>query len=161
MFVQDRDDARRYFVRVRQKYNDKQALDPLEQLILDVILAHPEYHGILDQGGELLRHDYSPEAGNINPFLHMSMHIAIKEQIETDRPAGIRDPAFGHATIAVDTHIFRVSNRTGIAPGKDVLEVELRLLKFVPDDFKQDAHHWLILHGRYRSEKIYQDYRPV
>ena len=57
--------------------------------------------------------------------------------------------AFGHPTIAVDTHIFRVSNRTGIAPGKNVLEVEKRLLKFVPDEFKMLAHHWLILHGRY------------
>jgi endonuclease-3 len=57
--------------------------------------------------------------------------------------------AFGEPTIAVDTHIFRVSNRTGIAPGKDPLEVELRLLKFVPDEFKLHAHHWLILHGRY------------
>src|SRR6187455_77136 len=57
--------------------------------------------------------------------------------------------AFGQATIAVDTHIFRVSNRTGLAPGKDPLEVELRLLKFVPDEFKLHAHHWLILHGRY------------
>ncbi len=57
--------------------------------------------------------------------------------------------AFGHPTIAVDTHIFRVSNRTGIAPGKGVLMVEKKLLKFVPDEFKLDAHHWLILHGRY------------
>ncbi len=57
--------------------------------------------------------------------------------------------AFGHPTIAVDTHIFRVSNRTGIAPGKDVLMVEKKLLKFVPEEFKLDAHHWLILHGRY------------
>jgi endonuclease-3 len=57
--------------------------------------------------------------------------------------------AFGHPTIAVDTHIFRVSNRTGIAPGKNVIEVEKRLLKFVPDEFKMLAHHWLILHGRY------------
>ena len=57
--------------------------------------------------------------------------------------------AFGHPTIAVDTHIFRVSNRTRIAPGKDVLEVEKRLLKFVPEEFKMHAHHWLILHGRY------------
>ena len=61
----------------------------------------------------------------------------------------ILNTAFGHPTIAVDTHIFRVSNRTGIAPGKDVLEVEKKLLKFVPDEFKKDAHHWLILHGRY------------
>jgi endonuclease-3 len=61
----------------------------------------------------------------------------------------ILNVAFGHPTIAVDTHIFRVSNRTGLAPGKDVLEVEKRLLKFVPEEFKLDAHHWLILHGRY------------
>lgn len=61
----------------------------------------------------------------------------------------ILNTAFGHPTIAVDTHIFRVSNRTGIAPGKDVLAVEKKLLKFVPDIFKIDAHHWLILHGRY------------
>jgi endonuclease-3 len=57
--------------------------------------------------------------------------------------------AFGQPTIAVDTHIFRVSNRIGLAPGKDVLEVEKKLLKFIPDEFKHDAHHWLILHGRY------------
>jgi endonuclease-3 len=61
----------------------------------------------------------------------------------------VRNTAFGHPTIAVDTHIFRVSNRTGIAPGKTVLEVEKKLLKFVPEEFRQDAHHWLILHGRY------------
>ena len=57
--------------------------------------------------------------------------------------------AFGQPTIAVDTHIFRVSNRTGIAPGKDVLKVELSLEKFVPKEYKLHAHHWLILHGRY------------
>ena len=57
--------------------------------------------------------------------------------------------AFGHPTIAVDTHIFRVSNRTGIAPGKTPLEVEQKLLKFVPPEFRLHAHHWLILHGRY------------
>ena len=61
----------------------------------------------------------------------------------------ILNTAFGQPTIAVDTHIFRVSNRTGIAPGKTPLEVEKRLMKFVPDQFKLDAHHWIILHGRY------------
>ena len=61
----------------------------------------------------------------------------------------ILNTAFGQATIAVDTHIFRVSNRTKLAPGKNVLEVEKKLLKFVPEEFKHDAHHWLILHGRY------------
>ncbi len=61
----------------------------------------------------------------------------------------ILNTAFGQPTIAVDTHIFRVSNRTGIAPGKDVLTVEKALLERVPERFKLDAHHWLILHGRY------------
>ncbi|MDH3900952.1 MAG: endonuclease III [Gammaproteobacteria bacterium] len=61
----------------------------------------------------------------------------------------VLNTAFGHPTIAVDTHIFRVSNRTGIAPGKNVTEVEKRLLRLVPEEFRQDAHHWLILHGRY------------
>jgi endonuclease-3 len=57
--------------------------------------------------------------------------------------------AFGEPTIAVDTHIFRIANRTGLAPGKDPLAVELKLLKFTPEEFRQHAHHWLILHGRY------------
>ncbi|RPI45293.1 MAG: endonuclease III [Betaproteobacteria bacterium] len=61
----------------------------------------------------------------------------------------ILNTAFGEPTIAVDTHIFRVANRTGLAPGRDVLEVERRLEKFTPEEFKRDAHHWLILHGRY------------
>ena len=61
----------------------------------------------------------------------------------------ILNTAFGQPTIAVDTHIFRVANRIGLAPGKDVLEVEKKLLKFVPEEFLHDAHHWLILHGRY------------
>lgn len=61
----------------------------------------------------------------------------------------VLNTAFGLPTIAVDTHIFRVSNRTRLAPGKDPLTVELKLEKVVPEEFKQDAHHWLILHGRY------------
>jgi len=61
----------------------------------------------------------------------------------------VLNTAFGQPTMAVDTHIFRVSNRTGIAKGKDVVEVEKRLVKFIPDEFMMDAHHWLILHGRY------------
>lgn len=61
----------------------------------------------------------------------------------------VLNTAFGQPAMAVDTHIFRVSNRTGIAPGKNVLEVEKRLLRLVPEEFLIDAHHWLILHGRY------------
>jgi endonuclease-3 len=61
----------------------------------------------------------------------------------------ILNTAFGHPTLAVDTHVFRVANRTGLAPGKTVREVEDRLLRVVPQEFLRDAHHWLILHGRY------------
>jgi endonuclease III len=78
-----------------------------------------------------------------------------REELETLPGVGrktanvILNTAFGEPTVAVDTHIFRVANRTGIAPGKDVREVEDRLLKVVPDEYLHDAHHWLILHGRY------------
>ncbi len=89
MLIKNRDDARRYFIEVRRKYSNNQALEPLEQLILDVILTHPEYHDMLERKEDVLKEDYLPEQGNMNPFLHMSMHIAIKEQIQTDRPAGI------------------------------------------------------------------------
>jgi len=61
----------------------------------------------------------------------------------------VLNTAFGEPTIAVDTHIFRVANRTNLAPGKDVVEVEQRLVKFTPEEFRLGAHHWLILHGRY------------
>ncbi len=61
----------------------------------------------------------------------------------------ILNTAFGEPTIAVDTHIFRVANRTGLAPGRDVVAVEEKLLKVVPEEFRLNAHHWLILHGRY------------
>ena len=61
----------------------------------------------------------------------------------------VLNTAFGHPTMAVDTHIFRVGNRTGVAKGKNVLEVEKKLLRFIPKEFMVDAHHWLILHGRY------------
>ena len=64
----------------------------------------------------------------------------------------ILNTAFGQPTIAVDTHIFRVANRTGLAPGADVRQVEDKLMKVVPPEFLKDAHHWLILHGRYRCK---------
>ena len=86
---------------------------------------------------------------------HDSQVPATREALEALPGVGrktanvVLNTAFGEPTIAVDTHIFRVSNRTGIALGKNVVEVETKLLKFVPDEFKKDAHHWLILHGRY------------
>ena len=86
---------------------------------------------------------------------HHSEVPRTREQLETLPGVGrktanvILNTAFGEPTIAVDTHIFRIANRTGIASGKNVLEVELKLLKVVPKEFRLDAHHWLILHGRY------------
>jgi endonuclease-3 len=78
-------------------------------------------------------------------------HAALQELPGVGRKTAnvVMNVAFGEATIAVDTHIFRVGNRTGLAPGKNPLEVELRLLKRVPEEFRLHAHHWLILHGRY------------
>jgi len=86
---------------------------------------------------------------------HNSIVPQTREELEALPGVGrktanvILNTAFGQPTMAVDTHIFRVSNRTKIATGKNVLEVEKRLLKFIPDEFMMDAHHWLILHGRY------------
>ena len=78
-------------------------------------------------------------------------HAALQELPGVGRKTAnvVMNVAFGEATIAVDTHIFRVGNRTGLAPGKNPLEVELRLLKRVPEQYRLHAHHWLILHGRY------------
>ena len=104
---------------------------------------------------------YNSKAGNIIKTCRMLLDEHDGE-VPTNREALERLPgvgrktanvilntAFGEPTIAVDTHIFRVSNRTGIAPGKTPLEVEKRLVRLTPDEFKKDAHHWLILHGRY------------
>lgn len=86
---------------------------------------------------------------------HNSVVPETREELEALPGVGrktanvVLNTAFGQPTMAVDTHIFRVSNRTGIAKGKDVVEVEKRLVKFIPEAFMMDAHHWLILHGRY------------
>jgi endonuclease-3 len=86
---------------------------------------------------------------------HMGEVPANREALEALPGVGrktanvVLNVAFGQPTIAVDTHIFRVANRTGLAPGKTVEEVERRLTKFTPEEFTHDAHHWLILHGRY------------
>ncbi len=89
-----------------------------------------------------------------SPF-ELLMAVILSEELEKLPGVGrktanvILNTAFGEATIAVDTHIFRVANRTGLAPGKTVRIVEEKLLKSVPPEYLQDAHHWLILHGRY------------
>ncbi len=90
MFNPSRDDARRFFFDTWRKYRAQQPLEGLETTVLDTLLAHPEYHALLDQPGRYLERDYPPEFGETNPFLHLSMHLAIAEQLGIDQPPGIR-----------------------------------------------------------------------
>ena len=91
MFVQDRNEARDYFFRVWDKQKNKLPLEPIEGIILGLILEHPEYHHYLDDKEISYNIDFSPEQNEANPFLHMGMHIALKEQVNSDRPAGINN----------------------------------------------------------------------
>ncbi|MEO6147938.1 MAG: DUF1841 family protein [Sulfuriferula sp.] len=90
MFNPSRDDARRFFFDTWRKYRAQQPLEGLETTVLDTLLAHPEYHSLLDQPGRYMERDYPPEFGETNPFLHLSMHLAIAEQLGIDQPPGIR-----------------------------------------------------------------------
>jgi Domain of unknown function (DUF1841) len=91
MFVQDRNEARDYFYKVWDKVRNKLPLEPIEGIISDVILEHPEYHHYLDNKESSSSHDFRPEQNQTNPFLHMGMHIALKEQVSSNRPAGIHN----------------------------------------------------------------------
>ena len=91
MFNPSRDQVRQFFFAVWAKYRAGQPLAGAEQPALDAVLAHPEYHGILDQPERYQERDYLPEAGETNPFLHLSMHLAIAEQLSVDQPPGIRE----------------------------------------------------------------------
>ena len=87
MFVESRDQSRQFFFTVWEKLSRSEALSPLEALIAGVIRAHPEYHRVLGQGERALERDFG--GGETNPFLHMGLHVALIEQLQTDRPAGI------------------------------------------------------------------------
>jgi hypothetical protein len=84
-------ETRQLFYTAWTKYNQKKPLLPLEQQLIDIMLAHPEYHAILEESTKHLHHTYFPELGETNPFLHMGLHLAVREQIATDRPYGIRN----------------------------------------------------------------------
>lgn len=90
MFAPSRDEARRFFFDTWSKYRRGEALSDLEQIALQVIGLHPEYHALLEQPERYLDHDYLPEGGEMNPFLHLSLHLAIEEQLSIDQPRGIR-----------------------------------------------------------------------
>lgn len=89
-FEQNRDQMRRYYVESWRKARAGEALEPVERMIADVVADHPEYHALLENEDKALGREYLPEDGDTNPFLHMGMHIAIREQVATDRPQGVR-----------------------------------------------------------------------
>ena len=87
---QTRDEIRQTYLSVWQKMQSRSMLDPMESIIAEVIGLHPEYQQLLDQKDQVMAQEYTPEGGQTNPFLHMGMHIALREQTSTDRPPGIQ-----------------------------------------------------------------------
>jgi hypothetical protein len=90
MFNPTRDQVRQFFFEAWRKYREGAPLEGLETVAVEVALLHPEYHHVLDDPARFLDRDYTPEGGQTNPFLHMSMHMAVAEQVSIDQPAGIR-----------------------------------------------------------------------
>jgi hypothetical protein len=91
MFAQTREEVRGHFLAVWQKMAAKSPLEPIEALLAGVIERHPEYHALLNRPDEALNADFTADAAGVNPFLHMSLHVAIREQLQTDRPPGVVD----------------------------------------------------------------------
>jgi hypothetical protein len=90
LFGQNRDELRRFYVQSWRKYRQQQPLQPLEAQIAEVVALHPEYHPLLEDEEGAVGQEYSAESGQGNPFMHMGMHLGLREQIATDRPAGIK-----------------------------------------------------------------------
>jgi len=90
MYAPTRDEARRFLFDTWAKYRAGQPLTGLENTAIPVLLAHPEYHPILDDRSRYAEHDYTPESAELNPFLHLSLHLAVEEQLSIDQPPGIR-----------------------------------------------------------------------
>lgn len=108
-FPQDRDTLRRMYLDAWQRYRDGLPLEPLQAQIADVVAQHPEYHPLLESGDAALDHDWLPDHGVSNPFLHMGMHLAIREQLATDRPPGIA--AVHHTLLAASGDAHEVEHR--------------------------------------------------
>lgn len=89
MFGQDRNQLRQMYLDAWKKHQGSELMQPLEAMIAEVVALHPEYHALLEKGEDALDKDFMPELGEANPFMHMGMHMAIREQLATDRPAGI------------------------------------------------------------------------
>ncbi|QDF96646.1 hypothetical protein CJ010_08915 [Azoarcus sp. DD4] len=89
MFNPTRDEVRNFFIEAWRKYQAREVLTPLETIAADIVAQHPEYHAVVDKPDSVDR-DFPPEAGQVNPFLHLSLHLAIEEQLSIDQPPGIR-----------------------------------------------------------------------
>ncbi len=103
MFTPNREQVREFFRTAWQKHRDKSVLEGLEAAAADIVLEHPEYQALLDGPLEELQRDFPPEAGETNPFLHLSLHLAIAEQVSIDQPKGIRE-AFQKLAVKRDPH---------------------------------------------------------
>lgn len=104
MFNPSREDARRLFFDTWRKYQAQESLAGIESMVLDVVLQHPEYHALLSKPEQYLDSDYPPELGATNPFLHMSLHLAINEQRSIDQPPGIQQRYAALVTRHADPH---------------------------------------------------------
>ncbi len=103
MFNPSRDQARQFFIDAWRKHINREVLTPLETIAADLVALHPEYHKLLESGDAVLDKDFTPESGQLNPFLHLSLHLAIEEQLSIDQPRGLRT--------AFDTQLKRLGDR--------------------------------------------------
>lgn len=139
---QTRDELRRAYVEAWRKHRDRLPMEPLEAQIANVVALHPEYQAELEGSPDSIARDYSPESGQSNPFLHMGLHLAVRDQIATDRPSGIRDlhaqiarrhgdeHAAEHAMIECLAQAIWESQRSGLPPDERAyLENVRRLAK--------------------------------
>jgi hypothetical protein len=101
---QSRDELRRVYVEAWRKRRAGLPVEPLEAQVADVIELHPEYHAALERGGEMLTRDFTPAGGQSNPFLHLGLHLAVRDQVATDRPAGLRQAFAGLAQRLSSAH---------------------------------------------------------
>ena len=104
MFTPTRDEARRFLADAWQKYRAGRPLSALEQRVVDIVSLHPEYHDLLERADKHLERDWSPEGGAMNPFLHLSLHLAVAEQLAIDQPAGLRGQFERLRARSGDTH---------------------------------------------------------
>jgi hypothetical protein len=128
---QSRNDLRQMYIDAWRKYRERLPLEPLEAQIADVIADHPEYHALFDDSETALTRDFTPESGQTNPFLHMSLHLTVRDQVATDRPAGIRAAyeqlirrrdahAVEHAIVEHLAEALWQAQRDGVPPNEQV-----------------------------------------